>query len=264
MLRYECGQLSRKSIASLAALQARVDACATHADKYEVAKRLFSSKTTAVWRQVREKLDAVAPPGDACFYCERDRYRDIEHVRPKRHYPESCFVWTNYLYACAICNQDKKKDTYAVFDLNDNVVEFNRSLPMTSAVPVGEHVLIDLRLENPMDYLKLDLDTGRFVPVGDAKSQKRGKFTRDLFDLNESSLSRMRVQAVFAFRDYLNRYNVAFGDGDYPKSTRILDEIRDLPHPTVLAEMRRQQSQRPDLVPLFANVPADIGEQFRS
>ncbi|MDN7790484.1 hypothetical protein QZM66_23240 [Burkholderia contaminans] len=263
MLKYNCGSLSKASNTSLASLQAKVDACATHADKYNLANKLFSSKTAAVWGRIRAKLGAVSPPGDACFYCERDRYRDIEHVRPKRHYPESCFVWGNYLYACTICNQDRKKDKYAVFDANDNVVEFDRSLPITSPVPVGDHVLIDLRLENPMDFLKLDLDTGRFVPIGNAKSRKRGKFTRDLFDLNESSLSRMRVQAVSAFRDYLSRYNVAFDAGDGPKSALILTEILKLPHPTVLAEMRRQQQQRPDLAPLFANVPAIVGQQFR-
>ena len=259
MLRYNCAALSATTQASLDALQKRVDDCDTRFDMYEKASALFSSKTTKAWDEVRAKLAAVSPPGDACFYCERDRYRDIDHVRPKRHYPEASFVWGNYVYSCAICNQDAKRDTYAVFDANGGVVVFNRSLDWTVPVPVGDKVLIDPRAEDPLDFLHLDLSTGRFVPIGTARGKVRGEFTRELFRLNDSALARIRVHAYDSFKHYLSRYRISVLHQDPAEGTRILGEIRLMSHPTVLVEMRRQKDQVQGLPELFEHAPADIG-----
>ncbi|MFP3708148.1 hypothetical protein SB783_29440 [Paraburkholderia sp. SIMBA_009] len=206
-------------------------------------------------------LAAVSPPGKACFYCERDRYRDIDHVRPKRHYPEQCFVWGNYIYACTICNQDYKKDTYAVFDITGAIVKFDRSLPFSSLVPAGDHVLIDPRSEDPLNFLRLDLSTGRFTAIGNARSVLRGEFTRELFDLNETTLARIRVAAYETFKHYLMKFQVANQANDNAATQRVLNEIRDLPHPTVLVEMRLQSANDVMLAAHFINVPADIGQR---
>ena len=258
MLYYLCENLSAEAATKLNQLQAQVDAEPTHRARYLKASALFKSKTSAAFGEVKELLAKSAPPCESCFYCERDRYRDIEHVRPKRHYPESCFQWSNYVYACTICNQDAKKDTYAVFDVNGNIVKFDRSYPEDQSPPLGDHVLIDLRSEDPLDFLQLDLETGRFVAIGDRHSQDRGRFTRDLFGLNDSTLARIRQHAFQAFRDYLSRYQAASKD-DLGRGLAILEEIRQLQHPTVLVEMRRQSQASAELTALFENVPDDIG-----
>lgn len=259
MLKYVPENLSPETMATLAALQARVDAMPTHSEKYEQANSLFKSKTNSAFKEIKAKLAALAPGDDACFYCERDRYRDIEHIRPKRHYPQHCFDWNNYLYACPICNQDKKNDTFAVFDATGEVLRFNRTLPITAPVPVGAQVLIDLRAEDPLDFLQLDFETGRFSPIGDAVAKTRGKYTRDLFDLNDSCLARHRKLAFGSFKDYLSRYQGAVMQNKPSLTASILDEILKLPHPTVLVEMRRQTIFSSELSALFEGVPAHIG-----
>lgn len=263
MLKCVCKDIESSTKTVLSALQSQVDNIGTHAEKYSKAKALFSNKTTKAFKDIKKKLGDAAPPGDACVYCERDRYRDIDHIRPKRHYPEETFVWNNYVFACTICNQDAKKDTYAVLDAQDQVIKFDRTLSFTQPVPAGTHLLIDPRSEDPLTFLFLDLETGRFVidPNGTLLEKEKGTFTRDLFDLNETSLSRFRVQAFAAFRDYLTRHKECVANADLIGAQRILEEIKELPHPTVLVEMRRQSPLTPTLNDLFAHVPPEIGRR---
>lgn len=261
MLKYSIPALSAAAAAALALKQTAVDAEATHEEKVSKATSLFASKTSAAFNEIRSKLSAVAPSGEACFYCERDRYRDIEHIRPKRHYPEQAFKWENYLYACAICNQDRKKDTYAVFDANNNVVKFDRTLSYAAPVPAGDHVLIDLRVEDPLEFLMLDLMTGDFVPIGSDVNKKRGDFTRSLFDLNNSALASIRRAAFNAFKDYLLRYKNHIANNQLADADKVLSELKLLNSPTVLVEMRRQAAMSPALAQLFDGIPVEIGQR---
>lgn len=263
MLKCVCDDIEATTKTALSSLQSQVDKADTQAEKYAKAKALFSNKNTKAFKDIKKKLGAAAPPGDACVYCERDRYRDIDHIRPKRHYPQESFVWENYVFACTICNQDAKKDTYAVLDTQDQVVKFDRTLLFSAPVPTGTHLLIDPRTEDPLDFLFLDLETGRFVVDlnGTVANKEKGIFTRDLFDLNETSLSRIRVQAFSAFKDYLTRNKECVTKADAVGAQRILEEIRELPHPTVLVEMRRQAPSAPVLNDLFSHVPVEIGRR---
>ncbi len=258
MLKYVFVDLSPESMQQLTAWQLRVDAETVPRQRYEVASALFKNKTNATFREIKETLAKHAPGGDACYYCERDRYRDIEHIRPKRHYPQDCFSWKNYVFACTICNQDHKSDKFAVFSVNDEILEFDRSWDINLPVPVGAPVLLDIRHEDPLDFLMLDLQTGKFVPIGDEISIKRGKWTRELFDLNNEHLARIRIAAYRSFVCYLKEFQQAQNSAD---AARKLEEIRLLPHPTVLVEMRRQLDRWPKLATLFSNVPAEIGKR---
>jgi uncharacterized protein (TIGR02646 family) len=259
MLKYTIGALSLTTMAKLAQLQARVDALPTHAARYELANQLFSNKSNPHFEEVKAKLAELAPGGDACYYCERDRFRDIEHIRPKRHYPEHCFDWFNYVCACTICNQDRKKDTFAIFGINGEIQEFNRTWDIATPLPQGQQVLIDLRTEDPMDFLQLDLATGMFVPIGDELAKKRGKWSCDLFRLNDAGLARMRKNALQSFSHYLGKYQQALAANDGANAELVLDEIRQFGQPTVLVEMRRQAVFLPELSALFNGIPADIG-----
>lgn len=255
MLKYTIGALSLSTMTKLAQLQARVDALPTHAERYELANQLFGSKSNPHFEEVKAKLAELAPGGDACYYCERDRFRDIEHIRPKRHYPEHCFDWFNYVYACTICNQDRKKDTFAIFDANGDITEFNRSWDIATPLPQGQPVLIDLRNEDPLDFLQLDLTTGLFVPIGDETAKKRGKWTRDLFVLNDAMLARVRKNAYESLSHYLLKYQQAITANEANRADLVLNEIRSFGQPTVLAEMRRQSANLAHLRNLFHSVP---------
>lgn len=263
MLRYLIAPLSHTTLNDLLGRQAEVDAEINHEARYKKAKDLFGRKTPKrAFDEVKSVLAQHSPAGSACFYCERDRYRDIEHVRPKRHYPELCFDWNNYVYACTICNQDAKKDKFAVFDRGGNVISFDRSLAFDQPVPDGESVLIDIRLEDPLDYLQLDLRTGRFVAIGiSARDKVRGEYTRDLFNLDNDVLARIRQQAVAHFTDYIVRYVKSKQEGNEEAASRLISEILELPHPTVLVEMRRQSSSFPALDELIRQLPPELGRR---
>ncbi|WIY70024.1 hypothetical protein KB221_03130 [Aquidulcibacter paucihalophilus] len=261
MLRYRPDALSKGAEDSLRNLAAQVAAKLTRDEQIAEAGRLFKKKTPkAAFDDIRSKLGSVSPPGRACFYCERDRYRDIDHVKPKRHYPQFCFSWDNYVFACAICNQDAKGDKYAVFGNGLDVIEFDRSWDRNVAPPVGQAVPIDIRSEDPLDYIKLDLETGVFLPIEvGTRSAIRAEYTIKLFKLFADDLARIRRQAYDSYAHYLELFSSALQDGDVNKARRILQEISELPHPTVLAEMRRQAEEVQSLAELFAAVPPQIG-----
>lgn len=260
MLMYDLGPLSADAQGRLEALQEQVNSMPSHADRYAKADHLFSAKRNKTFDEVRARLFNSSPAGQACYYCERDRYRDIEHIKPKRHFPEECFNWSNYVYACAICNQDKKGDKYGIINERGELTEFDRSWPVDVCIPKGRHALIDIRRENPFDFLMLDLETGLFLPSRpETPDALRAEFTIKLFNLGDDNLSRIRRQAVWAFADYLRRHMNAAAKGNQEAARRILTEIKELPHPTVLAEIRRQKEKHTWIPPLMKHLPADVG-----
>jgi uncharacterized protein (TIGR02646 family) len=264
MLRYLLPDLPPARMRELQDLQDRVDAEATLEQKVTAATAIFSRKTPkAAFDAVKEQLRAAAPAGGACFYCERDRLREIEHVRPKRFYPEHCFKWSNYVYACTICNQDSKRDRYAVFaDTTDEVFSFDRRRDYADGTPTGDHVLIDIRAEDPLDFLRLDFETGGFAPLADqGRNRRRAEFTRDLFELDADDLRLIRLQAYKSFKTYLIELQIALQAQDDERVDRVVEEIQNLPFPTVLVEMRRQAGALPELTPLFEGVPDSIGQR---
>ena len=255
MLSYRSGPLSLTAEQWLSERQTRVNAEPDHAARHQTARRLFGDKRGRAFEEIRARLAAISPPGSACFYCERDRYRDIDHVRPIRHFPEACFDWQNHVYACSICNQDAKRDQYAVIDASGELIAFDRSAT-PEAQPAGIPALIDIRREDPLDFLGLDLETGLFVALGaDDTARRRGRYTFDLFNLDGDVLSRDRRHARRHFIAYLTRHADARRKGDAAAAERALNEIRELPHPTVLAEIRRQAPANPRLAPLLENLP---------
>jgi uncharacterized protein (TIGR02646 family) len=101
-----------------------------------------------------------------CCYCESaftgTSYGDVEHFRPKAAYnpglnlPLSypgyfwlAYEWRNLLFSCQICNQQFKKNHFALLD------EDKRAKPLTNvAVLLQEgQLLIDLCQENPEDHV---------------------------------------------------------------------------------------------------------------
>ena len=260
MLKYHLLYLSSASQSGLSHLQSKVDAEFGRKSKYDVATKLFRSKAPkAVFDEIKNELKKHSPAGEACYYCEQDRHRDIDHFYPKRHYPEKAFDWENYVYACTICNQDKKNDRFAVFDAHENVVEFDRALAFSKSVPVGAPVPIDIRHEDPHQFLRVDLDTGLYVACGVTSSDvKRGIYTRDLFDLDSDVLSRYRRHAVRSFEDYLSRYEEELISGRLARAKRVLEELLELPFPSVFIEMRRQAKTGLRYERLIALLPSDF------
>lgn len=260
MLRYTDGPLGLGTMSALKTLQDLVNAESTRSARASKATQLFKRKTPAsAFAEVRARLTRLSPCGTDCFYCERDRHRDIEHIRPKKYYPELCFVWNNYVYACVICNQDEKRDKAAVVTEDETLVVFARQIDDATPLPAGIPALIDIRTEDPLDHIVLDLQTGYFVPSGVGVSALRADYTVKLFQLNEDNLARGRRRAVAGYVDYIEKLKTASAVGDAAQVATLESEIKLLPNPTVLVEMRRQSPFNAELAALFVDVPAWIG-----
>ena len=96
-----------------------------------------------------------------CVYCEDSVGDEVEHIQPKDLYPSLVFVWTNYVYACGRCNGGKS-NKFAVISGNHLV---NVTRPRGSPVvppPTGAPAFLNPRIEDPLDFLDLDLE-GTFL-----------------------------------------------------------------------------------------------------
>lgn len=242
MIKCSTGSLSSATTRFLAARQTKVNGKHLKSEKYGEAKRLFALKANNAFREIRDLLDKASPTADACVYCERDRRREVEHVRPQRHYPEAAFEWTNYVLSCTICNQDLKNDRSAVIDAHGNLIEFDRfSLAPDDPPPAGIHALINPRIDDPLEFFQLDLDTGELVICATTTVNKlRAQFTRDLFDLNNDTFLRIRRGARMSLLAYAKTYRDCIRAGNVIEAGNALFEIKEHPNPTVLAELKRQ------------------------
>jgi uncharacterized protein (TIGR02646 family) len=243
--------------------QAEIDGIPDFAERVSEASEKFASrnrKTNATFRIVRETLRRMCCGARRCAYCEDSAADEVEHVRPKDLYPEAVFEWSNYVYACGICNREKSC-RFAVFTgvgVFGDVSRPNNAPVFPPAA--GEPVLIDPRCEDPRQYLMLDLrGTFLFVelPEEGTREWRRAAYTIELLGLNaRDDLSLARASAYGSYRARLREY--VFERDAGASSNRLqdlVDGICRMHHPTVWAEMKRQRGMIPELEVLFAQAP---------
>jgi uncharacterized protein (TIGR02646 family) len=224
---------------------ARVLAQGARRAQYGVAKTLFSAKTPAyAFREIRKILASGAPSG-ICYYCERDRFRDIDHVLPQSVYPELAFDWGNYVYACAICNQDNKKHKCCVVLEDGEAVDTTSFAQNDNELPVGIPGLINPRREDPLAYLTLDLFTGVFLPRLHIPrlDEARARYTISTLKLNSDVLTRSRRGAFRFYLNSLERIADAVQADDVTQIAGLTEDINAFVHPSVLIEMISQAPQ---------------------
>jgi len=93
------------------------------------ARRRYENARRAAWFQpVVAALRALSGPGERCMFCSGSESSQVEHFRPKRHFPLKAMEWENFLWVCGICNLDKSDDyvagTEIIDPLSENVWEF--------------------------------------------------------------------------------------------------------------------------------------------
>ena len=244
--------------------QEAVDGISVYADRVDKGKKLFSLFNRAhdpTFKQVRQVLTEMCSGARRCAYCEDSLADEVEHIKPKDLYPESVFVWENYLYACGPCN-GPKNNQFAVFSsMTGQFTDVTRGRKALVVPPESGHpVLINPRIENPLDFLNLDLiDTFYFLPrFGlDAKKQERAKYTIKILRLNDKdSLVEARAEAFDSYRARLSEYisDKASGVKGTHLDTRV-KALQRMQHPTVWREMQRQQKLIPELKGLFKLAP---------
>ena len=182
-----------------------------------------------------------------CVYCEDSVGDEVEHIRPKDFFPEMCFVWENYVYACGNCNSPKN-NKFALFrDDNNEFYEVN--LFPKIEPPKGKDAMINPRNENPMKYFILNLrneishEKCRFVIIPNLSQQDKQKaeFTLELLNLNAREFLRQgREEAYEDYKARLERYkNEKKAGNNQNKLNKMIEGIKQKQHPTVWKEMQR-------------------------
>ena len=182
---------------------------------------------------------------------------EVEHIQPKDLYPCLVFVWSNYVYACGRCNGGKN-NKFAVVAENRLVdVTRKQGAPVVPPVP-GAPAFLDPRIEDPLDFLDLDLD-GTFSMLARDKlsdiDQERAEFTICTLNLNRDVLRQARDTAFRSYRALLHEYVTRRGQATEQELANLVDGLKAMPHPTVWEEMKRQRVWVPTLTALFSQAP---------
>ncbi len=248
----------------LSRYQQEIDEQPDYALRVASAKTLFSKRNKAkskVFCQVRATLTQMCSGSRRCCYCEDSVADEVEHIHPKDLYPERVFVWENYVYACGPCNGPKNNRFAVIVPATEELVEVTRAknapvLPPRSGLPA----LIDPRVEDPLDFLELDLPaTFLFVPKIELSSTNRlrANYTLDVLRLNDRDyLISARKEAYGSYRARLIEYIDCKNAGAQPgQISNLISAIQRMQHPTVWREMQRQHALIGELASLFAQAP---------
>lgn len=252
MIQLPNATISQTVLDKLKTYQTEIDALPTFAEKSAKAKASFKSKNkrgNKTFDAVKIGLTEMCSGARRCAYCEDSVGDEVEHIRPKDFFPESCFVWDNYVYACGNCNSPKN-NKFAVFrDDNGDFYEVN--LHIGKEPPKGKDAMINPRNENPMDYCILDLSgTFKFVvfPSLNPNDKKKAEYTFEtVLNLNESPREFLRKAREEAYEDYKARFekycNEKKGNNNQTKLDKMIKGIKQKQHPTVWKEIQRHYNQ---------------------
>lgn len=142
--------------------------------------------------------------GKRCPYCETEISSDnshIEHIKPKDKFPALLSDYTN-LIPC--CTNNKRCGASKANQWND--------------------LFINPVLENPEDFFKYDLKTGKILPSYDSGiAFDKAKIIIKFLNLNESRLVDARKNYIIQFHkiDLLSRQYLVF----YPSLKRYLEKL---------------------------------------
>lgn len=256
----EVPELSEETTNTLAELQAEVDAASGYAAQTEAAKARWqsTSKATAAFVEVKEKLVAMCSGHRRCAYCEDSVADEIEHFRPKDLYPDHVFRWENYLYSCGPCNSPKSNH-FAVLESDDpELTDVTRARRDTIVPPPpGEPAFLDPRVDDPLDFLVLDIvDTFTFRarPRISARKKLRANYTIKELHLNDRAyLVEGRKTSYYSLLCALDAAAMHKSRGEALDGPKCV--IEGTPHRCVWEEMKRQAKKLPLLMSRFNAVP---------
>lgn len=109
-----------------------------------MAKKLWADERTTAFDEIEAKLRLMAPGNGQCVYCESGEASHLDHFWPKGKYPARAYDWKNYLWACAVCNSNHKRDQFPTDER-------------------GQPLLINPADDEPSDHLGFSSRTGQYV-----------------------------------------------------------------------------------------------------
>ena len=264
MIRLRDVKLDQESLNQLSEWQAEVN-IGGYSEQVQKAKDHFSSrnkKGNAIFDKVKANLEQMCWGARRCCYCEDSYADEVEHIRPKDFFPERVFDYANYLYACGPCN-GPKNNKFAIWDGSIPGrfdLERKKDDPVMPP-PEGTPLLIDPRIENPLDYLFLDFDSPKpwfttHPMVANDIDLARAAYTIEVLGLNRDNILKARYIArgnyLARLKEFVSMKNANAND---PGLVVKKCEIEDMDHPTIWAEMKRQRQFHPEFDVLFAQCP---------
>lgn len=251
-----CPEGAERVLEELSKLQRDVPVAGSYEEKVKAAIAAWEKhRQKRVMKTVCAMLEAMCSGGNRCMFCEDSAASQIDHFRPKTHYPELVFSWTNFLYACSRCNL-VKGERFAIRCDDGRILQLPKRT--REPPPDGQPLLIDPRCENPLDLLRLELVTGRFQGLQPQGSLgfARAEHTIKLLQLNAPALVGMRMTFREAYRDRLALF---VRQKRAAAAREVLENISATllryPHRTVWEEMKRQGHMHPELRTLFKKAP---------
>jgi 5-methylcytosine-specific restriction endonuclease McrA len=254
--------------------QTEIDSLGSFSLKSAKAKNSFSNKNkigNKVFDAIKIKLTEMCSGARRCVYCEDSVGDEVEHIHPKDLFPNLCFDWDNYVYACGNCN-GPKNNKFAIFRKDTGVLQNVNPEKGVSASepPIGEAVMINPRIENPLEYCMLDLtSTFKFVIIakqGSKENQKADYTYNEVLRLNDREFLRKARES--AYGNYIARlyeYTDQKSKGAVKaKLDKMINGIKNEAHPTVWKEMQRQHLKgilkliNKDLDELFIQSPESL------
>ncbi len=221
----------------------------------------------SVWKAAKPQLKIES--GGRCAYCESPTdtvaHGDVEHFRPKSVYWWLAYCYDNYVYACQICNQVFKGDSFpvhastgawkgpalpapatpAAIDALAGILTPD-ALDLTAGHPLADFIvaaakekagLVDPYVNDPDPLFKwIANDTLKTVEVAAASNKVAAKrafaAVNQFYGLNREELKRIRWKTfddLVVFRDSLNAF-VALGVQPALQAT-IRSQIKDMTKP---------------------------------
>lgn len=292
MLKIISSTISPDTQTHLNSQQADINGQASYEEQVNRAATLWKGKEgsipkKAAFVEIKIKLTENAVGEHYCGYCEHNEHSDIEHIYPKGLYPNKTFVWENYMWACKKCNSGLKLDKFKIFNpLGSSTAQeiTPKHKNRIYLAPVNEDaVLINPRVDEPLDYLFLDLQSGILVAHPNltiSRDIERADYTLELLKIDtREGLRKARVLARKGFINSLRRYTIAKNATSLPALEECMEELHPVTflnslefektitclniqkdittrnHPTVWKEIQRQHLQIPLLTRLFTQAP---------
>ncbi len=252
----------------LAAYQKDINDLSTFEEKSKKAKDSFSNrnqKGNIVFDAIKVKLLEICPGIERCVYCEDSKCDEVEHIYPKDLYPQHCFEWSNYVYACGPCN-GPKNNQFAIFRADNGLYHEVNPPKRQKATepPTGDSVLINPRVDNPFDFCRLDLKTFKFAIIAqpNTKEYTRANYTYNtVLRLNEQRdyLRKQREMAYSNYKARLESYTNKKNDAaPQVQLDKMIANLKRESHPTVWKEMQRHYN-----IGLLEEIDAELNGFFK-
>jgi uncharacterized protein (TIGR02646 family) len=270
--------------------QNTIDCLPGYEDRVRHSKILWQNKKKSnarksVFKSIEKELQNIAVGRDSyCNYCEANIGSNIEHIYPRGLYPCKTFDWENFLWACNQCNGRHKVAQFQIFESPQSSQIINLIKDYSFTPPLNDDaVFINPRADNPMDYLRLNLDTAVFEIISEdvhSRQFKRSDYTLKVLKLNlRTGLLNDRIKAIGKYKSLFNRFlnakksisltelNTCIADVDFKIGNHsfdeeknrlclfLKDEILSKNHQTVWKEMQKQYFGNSILKDMFSQYP---------